>query len=113
MSVPELSPSSAVDVSSLRTSNERSKLREVSEQFEALLLAEMLKSARGSDADGGWMGAGSDAGSATAMEYGIEMMAQAISASGGLGLSGLLEANLSPVSPASSARGPANRPQTR
>jgi Rod binding domain-containing protein len=53
--------------------------------FEALLISNMLKAVRESEAEG-WMGTGSDEAAATAMGMAEEQLAQAIAARGGLGL---------------------------
>ena len=68
------------------------KIQDASRQFEALLIAQMLKSMH--DSDGGWLGAGSDDSSSSAMEYGQEIFAQALSANGGLGLASMISAGL-------------------
>jgi len=62
-------------------------------QFEALMIAQLLKEARGSE--GGWLGSGEDSGSATAAELAEEQFAQALAANGGLGLSKQIVASLS------------------
>ena len=45
-------------------------------QFEALLIAQLLKEARGDE--GGWLGSGEDAGNATAAGLAEEQFAQAL-----------------------------------
>jgi Rod binding domain-containing protein len=65
----------------------------VAQQFEALLIAQLLKEARG-DEDG-WLGSGEDAGSATAAGLAEEQFAQALAQSGGLGLSAQIASSLS------------------
>jgi hypothetical protein len=62
-------------------------------QFEALMIAQLLKEARGSE--GGWLGSGEDSGNATAAELAEEQFAQALAANGGLGLSKQIVASLS------------------
>jgi len=68
-------------------------LEDAARQFEALLIAQLLKQARG-DA-GGWLGSGEDAGSATAAGLAEEQFAQALAQSGGLGLSAQIVSSLS------------------
>ncbi|HUA20748.1 MAG TPA: hypothetical protein VMB25_18495 [Bryobacteraceae bacterium] len=70
------------------------KIRQAAQEFEGLLLSEMLKSAResadsltGSDED-------EDANS-TVLEMGEEQFAQALAASGGLGIAKMVIAGLS------------------
>jgi Rod binding domain-containing protein len=61
-------------------------------QFEALLITQLLRAARG---DGeGWLGAGEDQTAASAMELAEEQFASALSAQGGLGLANLIVAGL-------------------
>jgi Rod binding domain-containing protein len=62
-------------------------------QFEALMIAQFLKEARG-DEDG-WLGSGGDAGSATAAGLAEEQFAQALAQNGGLGLSAQIVSSLS------------------
>jgi Rod binding domain-containing protein len=63
------------------------------QQFEALMIAQLLKQARGEE--GGWMGSGEDTGSATAAGLAEEQFAQALAKSGGLGLSAQIVSSLS------------------
>jgi len=74
-------------------------VEEAARQFEALLIGQLLKGARGDDEDG-WLGSGSDAGSATAAELAEEQFAQALARSGGLGLSAHIVSSLTGGSPA-------------
>jgi len=61
------------------------KLKSAVGQFEALLIAQMLKNMREADGEG-WLGTGSDASGAHLIGLAEEQMAQALSAQGGLGL---------------------------
>ncbi len=65
---------------------------EAARQFEALLIAQLLKSARGDQA--GWLGTGEEEGGAMAGELAEEQFAQALAQRGGLGLSAQIMANL-------------------
>ncbi len=62
-------------------------------QFEALMIAQLLKEARGDE--GGWLGGGEDTGSATQTGLAEEQFAQALAQSGGLGLSSQIVSSLS------------------
>jgi len=73
------------------------KIQDAARQFEALLIGEMLKSMK--DSQGGWFGAGEDESASSAMDYGQEMFAQALSAKGGLGLGKMVMAGLKPDAP--------------
>ena len=68
------------------------RIKAAAGQFEALLIGQMLKSMR--DSEGGWLGTGSDESSASAIEYGQEIFAQALSSKGGFGLSTLVAKGL-------------------
>jgi Rod binding domain-containing protein len=52
----------------------------------------MMKSMQ--DSEGGWLGTGEDQSASAAMEYGQEAFAQAMSASGGLGLAKMVAEGL-------------------
>ena len=63
----------------------RSKLADAAQQFEAMLLQEMLKPLR--TEDGGWGGEEkSDSASDTITSFGTETVAKAISQNGGMGI---------------------------
>lgn len=62
-------------------------------QFEALMIGQLLKEARGDE--GGWLGSGEDSGSATAAGLAEEQFAQALAQSGGIGFSAQIVASLS------------------
>ena len=64
---------------------QRSKLADAAQQFEAMLLQEMLKPMRSEN--GGWTGEDNkDAASDTMTNFGTEAVAKAVSKSGGLGI---------------------------
>lgn len=65
----------------------RAKLTDAAQQFEGMLLQEMLKPLRSGNEDGGMSGEeDSDSGTDTINSFGIEAVAKAISRSGGLGI---------------------------
>lgn len=68
-------------------------LAEAAKQFEAFMIAQLLKEARGDE--GGWLGSGEDAGSATETGLAEEQFAQALAQSGGLGWSAQIVSSLS------------------
>jgi flagellar protein FlgJ len=68
------------------------KIKDAAKQFEALLIAQMMKSMR--DSEGGWLGTGDDDSAQSAMEYGQEVFAQAMSNGGGLGLANMVARGL-------------------
>ncbi|MCC7174660.1 MAG: hypothetical protein IT159_05650 [Bryobacterales bacterium] len=83
---------------------EAARLAEAARQFEALLVAQLLKAAR-ADSEG-WMGAGEDTSAASVLELAEEQFAAALAAQGGLGLAGLIVSGLSaPPEPGLEPRG--------
>ena len=64
------------------------KVKQAAQQFEALLIGQMMKSMH--DSEGGWLGTGDDESSSSVMEYGQEVFAQSMAANGGLGLANLV-----------------------
>ena len=63
---------------------DRAKLKETAQQFEALLIGQMLKSAR--ESGSAWFGGGEDEASSTATGMAEEHLAQTLAAQGGLGI---------------------------
>lgn len=66
----------------------RAKLADAAQQFEGMLLQEILKPLRSDNEDGGWSeeGKSSDSGEDTINSFGIEAVSKAIARSGGLGI---------------------------
>jgi Rod binding domain-containing protein len=73
-------------------------LAEAASQFEALLVAQMLRSMRESS-EGGWLGGGGDPSGSALTEMAEEHLAKAITSNGGLGLAKVIRDQL--------AKGPA------
>ena len=69
------------------------RVREAAEQFEALLVAQMLRGVREADSSG-WLGTGDDEASESAVGLAEEQFARALSRSGGLGLTDLIVSGL-------------------
>ena len=67
------------------------KVREAAQQFEALLMQQMLRTVRES---GGWLGSGDDATGECATDFAEQQFAAAMSAGGGLGLARLIAQGL-------------------
>lgn len=68
------------------------KLKKAAGEFEALLIGQMLKSAR--ESGSGWFGTGEDEASSTTAGYAEEQFAQTIAAQGGLGIASMLTKGL-------------------
>ena len=75
-----------------RTPDTPAKIRDAAQQFEALLIGQMLRMVRES---GGWLGT-SDSSSDCAMEYAEEQLALVMARGGGLGLADLIARGLTP-----------------
>ena len=71
--------------------------------FEALLIAQMLRSIR--EGGSGWLGTGDDDAGATALAYGEEELAKALTRGGGLGLSKIIAAGLATKAQSGADRG--------
>ncbi|HEY1337132.1 MAG TPA: hypothetical protein VGF59_06450 [Bryobacteraceae bacterium] len=71
------------------------KVHDAAQQFEALLLEQILQSARGGG--GGWLGSGEeDAASDSATGFAEQQFANALARHGGLGIADLVAAGLTP-----------------
>jgi Rod binding domain-containing protein len=91
-STPLLSPglSSSGTLAGKKDSPEQ--IHRAAQQFESLLITQILRTAHGDDE--GWLGTGDDQTASSAMGIAEEQLAQALSAKGGLGLSQLIEQGL-------------------
>jgi Rod binding domain-containing protein len=92
VSQPQALAASAASPVAPRPKDDPAKVLGAAKQFEALLIGQMMKSMQ--DSEGGWLGTGDDDSASSAMEYGQEIFAQAMAASGGLGLSTLIAKGL-------------------
>ena len=68
------------------------QIHKAAQQFESLLMTQLLRTAHGDDE--GWLGTGDDQTASSAMGMAEEQLAQSLSVRGGLGLSGLIEQGL-------------------
>jgi flagellar protein FlgJ len=73
---------------------EKAKLKDAAGKFEAMLIAQMLKSARKTDS-GGWSGE-ADASSSAIMDMGEQQLADMLGGQGGLGLAQMVVSQLGP-----------------
>jgi peptidoglycan hydrolase FlgJ len=67
------------------------KIHEAAQQFEALLLGELLETAHPS---GGWLGGGEDGASDTASSLAVQQLAVMMAKQGGIGLADLVASGL-------------------
>jgi Rod binding domain-containing protein len=68
--------------------------RDAAQQFEALLLAQIMRSER--ESGNGWLGTGGDATGESAIDFAEQQLALLLSRQGGLGLAGLISSGLGP-----------------
>ncbi|MEO8661877.1 MAG: hypothetical protein ABI693_25650 [Bryobacteraceae bacterium] len=64
-------------------------------EFEALLIGQMLKSAREADGSEGWLGTGQDSSGTSVLEFAEQQFAQLMASGGGLGLAKMVTEGLS------------------
>jgi Rod binding domain-containing protein len=74
------------------------KLHTAAQQFEALMIGEMMRSQREADGDG-WLGTGSDDDNASesAMDIAESQFSNALASRGGLGLAQIIERTMAPI----------------
>lgn len=70
------------------------RIQEAAEQFEALLITQLLRASRQGVGEG-WLGTGEDQAASSAMEMAEEYFAQALASQGGLGLARMIAEELS------------------
>jgi Rod binding domain-containing protein len=84
------------------------KIHQAAQQFEALLISELMKTAK--DDSEGWLGTGDDETASSAMSFAQEQFSQALSERGGLGLAGLIEKGLTKSTSAKDRKTPQTAP---
>ncbi|HEX5229048.1 MAG TPA: hypothetical protein VFW44_15130 [Bryobacteraceae bacterium] len=89
-----VSPNAAASSLTGATKDTPEKIRKAAADFEALLIAQLLKSAR--ESGGGMTGDAEeqDETNSTVLELGEQQMAQALSSNGGLGIANIVIAGL-------------------
>lgn len=75
-----------------RNPDDPAKVRDAAQQFEALLLGQILRSVR--ESGRGWLGSGEEASSDCATDFAEQQFATLLARQGGLGLAGLISAGL-------------------
>ncbi|MDX2151318.1 MAG: hypothetical protein SFV54_11335 [Bryobacteraceae bacterium] len=65
-------------------------VKKAADQFEALLIGQLIKSMREAGGGGGWLGSGEDQAGASMVEFAEQQFAQVLAARGGLGLGSLV-----------------------
>ena len=75
-----------------RPTDSPAKIHDAAQQFEALLLAQMLRSER--ESGNGWLGSGGDSTSDNAIEFAEQQFATLLARQGGLGIASLISQGL-------------------
>ena len=95
LGIPQFHPPAAgagIASSTSRKPDDPARVREAAQQFEALLLGQMLRSRR--ESGKGWLGSGEDPSGDCATEYAEQQFAAVLAKQGGLGLADLIAAGL-------------------
>lgn len=85
--------SSGLELGQSSLTTPEAKIKTASKEFEALLIGQILKSARESG-DGGWLGTDSEDADSSVLELAEQQIASSLSAQGGLGLGKLIQQGL-------------------
>jgi Rod binding domain-containing protein len=81
-----------VDSSLMAQPSHSTSAHDAAQQFEALLLSEIMRSER--ESGSGWLGSGEDSSGDSAVEYAEQQLASVLARQGGLGLAGLISSGL-------------------
>jgi Rod binding domain-containing protein len=81
-----------VDGSLTAQTSRPTNVQDAAQQFEALLLSEIMRSER--ESGSGWLGSGEDSSGASAVEFAEQQLALVLARQGGLGLAGLISSGL-------------------
>jgi Rod binding domain-containing protein len=79
-----------VQTAGIKKSDDPAKVRDAAQQFEALLISQLLKISREADSSGGWMGTGDDQAGSIGLEVAEQQLAQTLAAHGGFGLAKMI-----------------------
>lgn len=82
----------APDGAGARKPDDPAKVRDAAEQFEALLIGQILRSARAGGS--GWLGSGGDSSSECATDMAEQQLAMVLAQRGGLGLADVIAKGL-------------------
>jgi Rod binding domain-containing protein len=90
--LPQVTASGSTGGSTAHKPDSPAKIRDAAQQFEALLLGQIMQSMR--ESGKGWLGTGDDPSGDCATEYAEQAFATALAKQGGLGLADLIAAGL-------------------
>lgn len=85
-------PASTLDSAAAASPSRPKNAQDAAQQFEALLLSEMLRSER--ESGNGWLGTGDDSSGDCAVDFAEQQLALELAHQGGLGLAGLISSGL-------------------
>jgi flagellar protein FlgJ len=74
--------------------NDPEKVKVAAQQFEALMISQLLKTSREAGGSGGWMGTGDDEAGQVGMDMAEQEFARMMAASGGLGMAKMIAKGL-------------------
>jgi len=86
------SMASALGTGGSHADDDPSKIRDAAQQFEALLLAQMLRSVR--EGTGNWLSTGEDSSGDSATDFAEQQFAAVMAQQGGIGLASLIARGL-------------------
>jgi flagellar protein FlgJ len=84
---------SSLPAATLPSRDNPAKIHDAAQQFESLLIGQLLKTSREADG-GGWLGTDEDDAGQAGVEMGEQQFANMLAAAGGLGMAKLIEAGL-------------------
>jgi flagellar protein FlgJ len=85
------------------------KIHDAAQQFEALMITQMMKTVRETNSDG-WLSDGGETGEDSTMSMAEAQFAQAMASRGGLGLAKMIVKAMTPSSASSASTGSLNSP---
>ena len=89
-------PASSVDTALTASKSHPTKAEDAAQQFEALMLAQVMRSER--ESGNGWLGTGEDSTGSSAIDFAEQQLALVLARQGGLGLANMISSNLEPRS---------------
>jgi len=92
MSTPAIPPHSLLSPTPSVGGRDPDKVRDAAQQFEALLIGQMLRGVR--ESGSGWLGSGEDSAGECATDFAEQQFAAVMARNGGLGLSSLIVSGL-------------------
>jgi Rod binding domain-containing protein len=91
MSTPSISSPLLSGLGEATAPKKPGKVHEAAQQFEALMIGEMMKTARESGSEEGWLGGGGGTGDDQATAMAESQFSQALASHGGFGLAKMIE----------------------